>query len=602
MPDSSFEVALAVTEDEIRLIEEGIRQKGESVQAEAVEYLRSERTVYRSFNYQGGRYEQNQLLQNQAYQLVTRALREEYQRSLGFFLRADRHYPNRGFQQNAIFQYAATRQKAHSWNMAFNLSDAQYADIYDFIIQQRYHYFTELGSYHHDLNAGKAVGKAPSDPLLPYNDLLGQLFPGYSFADQGGEIPSDLLIDVPPGLRLSFNDLSSGEKEVFFLLSFFLRHDVRNAIIMIDEPELHLHPELARKLMSLMKSIRPGNQIWAATHNAEILDEAGRDRVTYISRDELTRQAVVTRAADESEELRLLRDMFGYSGYIGVARTMVFLEGEELSTDRKLMSALLPGSSSSLVKFVPAGGVDSHTRLNAAILKLIEANFGYIRFYLVRDRDYLTDEMVTKYARHSSGRIHVLDRYHVENYLLDNRLIRQVVNDLWEKDLYLDVVERELKRAATEISSEVVAGMFAYRMNAAVRPQDFSLGSLLKNQPFVEGESFDVVNERDGIIRSAATKKVASVKLDLDSSLDSDSTRALLDRCISIVQEALRGDDWRRIFPGRRILQRFSSNAQLGDASVFQNALIKELGRRQDWIPLELRQMLTAIVEDQAFT
>jgi predicted ATPase len=63
---------------------------------------------------------------------------------------------------------------------------------------------------------------------------------------------------------------------VFFLLSFFIRHRVEHSVITIDEPELHLHPELARRLVRLMLSVKPGNQIWLATHNGEIIDEAGR--------------------------------------------------------------------------------------------------------------------------------------------------------------------------------------------------------------------------------------------------------------------------------------------------------------------------------------
>lgn len=596
MPESSFEVALAISDEELGLID-SILAKRSDFAPEAVEYLRSERTVYRAFNYAGGRYDQNQGLQNQAYHILTSALREEYQRSLGFFLRADRHYPNKGFQPQSIFSYASTRQKAHAWSLAFNLSDAQYSDIYDFIVQQRYHYFNELGAHQHARQTGKTVGPTPSDPLLPYNSLLGQLFAGYSFTDEGGGIPSELRVDVPPGLTLSFNDLSSGEKEVFFILSFFLRHDVRSAIIMIDEPELHLHPELARRLLKIMRSVRPGNQIWAATHNAEILDEAGRDRVTYISRDQVTRNAVVTRAADEEEELQVLRDLFGYSGYIGVARTMVFLEGEELSTDRKLMSALLPGSAGASVKFIPAGGVESHTRLNAAILKLIEASFGYIKFYLIRDRDFLTDEMVTKYKGHSSGRIHVLDRYHIENYLLDSRLIQSVVKSIWEMDFTLPEIDDRLRTAAAEISSEVASGMFSYRMNALVRPQDFSIGSVLKNQNLIDLTNGQVIEERQEIIRRSLSTKAQQVQQDLDEHLSAAAVDLLMNECIEKVRSSFSSDAWRTVFPGRRILERFATNVGIRESNVFQNSLVKELGRMSHLVPAELRRVLQILTQ-----
>src|SRR5690606_27120788 len=135
-----------------------------------------------------------------------------------------------------------------------------------------YHYLRELGNYYNQKNKGIAVGDEPEDPIKPYENLLNRIFPDYKFADKNESIPSNLFIELPSKEIITFNDLSSGEKEVFFILSFFIRHNVENAIIVIDEPELHLHPELSRLLIRNIKSIRKGNQIWIATHNSEIID------------------------------------------------------------------------------------------------------------------------------------------------------------------------------------------------------------------------------------------------------------------------------------------------------------------------------------------
>lgn len=334
-PENSFEVTLAITPDELDIIEEWA-PTGAPSSGEALTYLRHTNLIYRNFNFPEGEYNKEPSLQNQAYNLVQQALRHHHQRSLGFFLRADRNYPARGFLRESIFNFANTRQRSHVMSMAYNLSDAQYADMHDFLVQQRYHYFNELGAFEHRRSSGAVdPGPRPEDPLTPYDDLLGRLFPGFAFTDQGGDIPSSLMLNHPGGFSLPFNDLSSGEKEVFFVLSSFLRHDVTDAVVMIDEPELHLHPELARRLLQTMLLIRPRNQIWVATHNTEIIDEAGRDRVLYVARDPATNLAQLTPASEEPESAALLRDFFGFSGYLGVARTMVFLEGTESSADRK---------------------------------------------------------------------------------------------------------------------------------------------------------------------------------------------------------------------------------------------------------------------------
>ena len=185
--------------------------------------------------------------------------------------------------------------------------------MYDFLVEQSYHYIYQLGLHHK--NAVRGGGEEePTDPLIAYNSLLEDLFPGYSFVNATAEDLS-LKVQLPTGHVLPFQDLSSGEKEVFFILSFFLRNDISDSIIIIDEPELHLHPELSRRLLHSMRSIKPKNQIWCATHSAELIDEAGRERTFYLRMSANRQEAECIPAVDEGSEIQALRDLFGYAGY-----------------------------------------------------------------------------------------------------------------------------------------------------------------------------------------------------------------------------------------------------------------------------------------------
>jgi energy-coupling factor transporter ATP-binding protein EcfA2 len=351
-PTNAFEVAIGITLDERRLVREYLVSSSDRYSEEVLEYIDNHGVYYRAYNYAEGEYQNNSSLHNQIHNLITSALRNHYKRSLGFFLNSDRHYPQRGFNRNSIFEYEQKTQRDWIWGMAFQNSEIQYSDMYEFLVQQRYHFFRQLGAYHHTRSVEGAAAEAPpSDPLQPYDELLQVLFPGYRFADANEDVPTNLFIRIPSGDIIAFSDLSSGEKEVFFILSFFLRHNVNNAVIVIDEPELHLHPDLARLLIRTMQSIRPGNQIWLATHNAEIIDEAGRDRVVYVTRNPDTRKAEVTSGKDEADVIAKLRDLFGYSGYIGIAKNLVFLEGIDSSSDRKVFASLFPQYSRD-IKFV----------------------------------------------------------------------------------------------------------------------------------------------------------------------------------------------------------------------------------------------------------
>jgi energy-coupling factor transporter ATP-binding protein EcfA2 len=561
-----------------------------------VDYLHKNSIYYRAFAYETGEYGKNPTLHNQIHSYVTRELKDLLKRSLGFFLRADRNYPQKGFDQNKIFSYENVKRKEHLWTMAFNTSEIQYQDMYEFLVQQRYHYLRELGNFHNQKNKGEQVGEEPNDPIVPYENLLNGLFPHYKFADKNESIPSNLFVEIPSGEVITFNDLSSGEKEVFFILSFFIRHNVENAIIVIDEPELHLHPELSRLLIRNIKSIRRGNQIWVATHNSEIIDEAGRDKVIYVSRDLITRKAKFIAGENEQQVISQLREMFGFSGYIGVAKNLVFLEGDNSSQDRKFYSTLFPGNNTNF-KLIPSNSSSNLSRINSAILSIMEANIGWMNFYLIRDRDYLTDEMIDKYKNHSSGNIFVLSKHEIENYLIDFEIISIVLEDIFEIKKTGTEVKAFFYKAALELSSDVIRDMVAFRLNLLLSPQDFSIGKVLTKQPYFD--SFDGgVNQKEthsAILKSKFNESSTKIYEEITSSLSQNVIESIVSRCEIEVKEALDSDGWLSLFPGKELIEMVSKDLGIVNAISLQNSLVKELAIRRENIDPEIEEIFEVI-------
>lgn len=605
-PTFSFEVAIGVTPEERGLVSQFIAEKGRSYAADVTRYFQESGTYYRAYNYQGGRYQENAGLHNTIHGMVTESLRNHYNRALGFFLKSDRHYPPEAFQREQIFQYDRVIRRDHIWSMAFSTSDVQYKDMFEFLLQLRYHYFRELGAYYH--RRGKTTTEdeqagPPTDPLKPYDELLQRLFPGYSFAETEEIVPSNLFVKIPSGDVVPFQDLSFGEKEVFFLLSFFLRHNVTNAVVVIDEPELHLHPELGRLLIRAMQRVKTNNQIWLATHNAEIIDEAGRDRVIYIASDAETKTSRVIHGSDEAAAIKHLKDLFGYSGYMGIAKNMVFLEGQDSSSDRKVFSSLFPQQGGKL-KFIPAKSSDSMTRLNAAILAILESNLGWMQFYLIRDRDYLPPEAVMKYKENSSGRIHVLERHEIENYLLDEQLIAEVQMDIFGKPTTADEVKRRLRLIARRLFGEALRDMISFRLNLIYRPQDFSLGNFFKGQSVVDGNGV-ADPAKIALLSGQIVGKAGTINQEMTKATSKAAIEQLVLNCQRELEEAVQEgatDTWRTVFPGKQLLEEYAKTCDLGKPPVLENTLIKQLAVRPERIPSELRQVVDVIVAGRSFT
>ncbi len=69
--------------------------------------------------------------------------------------------------------------------------------------------------------------------------------------------------------EIDIDDLSSGEKEVLHVALRFTHMRPRGSVILFDEPDAHLHPDLATRYCRYLQEVSANNQIWIATHSPD---------------------------------------------------------------------------------------------------------------------------------------------------------------------------------------------------------------------------------------------------------------------------------------------------------------------------------------------
>ena len=84
----------------------------------------------------------------------------------------------------------------------------------------------------------------------------------------------------------SADELSAGEKQIFFRGGSLLQMDLNDSIILIDEPELSLHPEWQQKILDFYKGIGENNQIIIATHSPHIVSSCKKEEVIVLDRED----------------------------------------------------------------------------------------------------------------------------------------------------------------------------------------------------------------------------------------------------------------------------------------------------------------------------
>ena len=86
------------------------------------------------------------------------------------------------------------------------------------------------------------------------------------------------------GKKFGINELSSGEKQLFLRTLAIKMLEPENSIIMIDEPELSLHPKWQQKIVDVYRKIGRNNQIILATHSPHILGSVEKENIILLEK------------------------------------------------------------------------------------------------------------------------------------------------------------------------------------------------------------------------------------------------------------------------------------------------------------------------------
>ena len=455
------------------------------------------------------------------------------------------------------------KKQLSTWNSSL-LSDAQSKQHLGAVGTQKFNLVKEylaslvLKDAQEVLAARRNGRDCTPDSLKAIREFFDSFFRPMRFVDvQIDCSPFKYMIETPKG-EIDIDDLSSGEKDI--LCTFIHFHQLRpeNAVILFDEVDAHLHPDMERRYLQLFKQMSQHNQIILTTHSPEIMVGSGSESLFVLSK-------VQTKAGDNqlsrvtaNDEMHsALASVMGSNGMVSINRKIVFIEGAESSADRYVYEALYPPTVHN-ISFIPAG--DSNTNINIAerVNRLLSAAGTYQEFYSISDGD--VERLVIP---QTNGRLYRLPVYHVENFLLD-------------------------ARAIYDLTEQLLRDKCPYRDEAAV---ELKLVDLLKSDqhllPFTKA------------IFDAAIAKKAKAAWDFVFQKDSTGLinltfpvfEELRKQAIVILDQAIADSSWRMKCKGRNLLKAFCSLHGF-NYEHFRNLLIAEL----DSPPAELDKIIAQIL------
>ena len=122
--------------------------------------------------------------------------------------------------------------------------------------------------------------QALTEPKRMFQDIVDDLFreTGKTIIRTANEIKFNQIGEV-----LQPYQLSAGEKQMLAILLTVLVADNQSYVLFMDEPEISLHFEWQKQLISLVLKLNPNIQIIMTTHSPAVVMDGWTDRVTEVN-------------------------------------------------------------------------------------------------------------------------------------------------------------------------------------------------------------------------------------------------------------------------------------------------------------------------------
>ena len=269
----------------------------------------------------------------------------------------------------------------------------------------------------------------------------------------------DVYVDIEylqNGVNLDLANAGSGMLQVIQLLVYIYLH--KPTLLLIDEPDAHLHPELQAKLGPILKSVTEDMhaQLFVATHSPDVIDAFTPAEVFFINAEK--KKLVPFKKDSEYIDGLIESGIITNSALsrIAVRPKCLVVEDSKIVTikaiDKVLGTKLFEFSGD----YKQAKGVSKFQTIQEVYLTVQEVVGKKIVMFFVQDRDGLPERYVdyikTKYRQQDLS-VSVLKRHEVENYLLDGKTMRAALL-IKGKDVPLKDCRGLLIKAAEKIKAE----------------------------------------------------------------------------------------------------------------------------------------------------
>ena len=250
--------------------------------------------------------------------------------------------------------------------------------------------------------------------------------------------------ELEGGERYSATEMSDGERGALYLIALVLSYPElgedelkqgKHITLIVDEPELHLHPAIMYKLWSALEKYRPDCLFVYITHDVNFA-------VMHRVADKIWVKKYLSKDAKNGDrwELEKISNDEGFPemmlmSILGTAKNILFVEGTESSCDTQLYSILYPD-----YRVIACGGCEKVKEMTKSF-KTSRGMHPYDVVGLI-DRDFLSDKEIESCREDG---VFVLEVAEVENLFVTDEVIGVMAKYLKQMDK-VEKIKQEIKK------------------------------------------------------------------------------------------------------------------------------------------------------------
>lgn len=355
--------------------------------------------------------------------------------------------------------------------------------------------------------------------------------------------PFGFVIETPLG-EIDIDDLSSGEKEIFNIYIRFHQLKPNGAVILFDEADMHLHPDLERRYLEVLRKLGKDNQLLLTTHSPEMMIAAGTESLYTIVKEPPKDGSNQFKRVTESEHLHsVLSELMGSRGIISFNQRIIFIEGEYGSADREIYEAAYPPARYN-VSFVPAGDSNVVRKTAELVNALLTVSTGFQQYFSIVDGD------IKRFEEDPTGgsRLFHLSVYHVENFLINE----------------IEILE---------VTRQMIGAKCPYCKEEEVSEE---LKRLILSDTHLKPYTKAILNARIAEKAKEASDRVFKASDNKSMTLDKIEYSEIEKEAKIILEDAIKDETWRSKCKGRDLLKAYCGNLGI-KYEHFRNILINRI-------------------------